>query len=64
MFNKFAFFIVNKLLKGGDTMVIVCVTLIVNGYLTFARCPANLQPEIKAALLAMGLDENSNPIVV
>lgn len=44
-------------------MVLVCVTLITYGYKTFAQCPPNLQPEIKAMLLAMGLDENGAPIV-
>ena len=45
-------------------MVLVCVTLIVNGYKTFEQCPASLQPEIKSTLLAMGLDQEGKPIVV
>lgn len=58
----FRIWLINKLL-GGDSMVLVCVTLIVNGYKTFAQCPVSLQPEIRATLLAMGLDENGTPIV-
>lgn len=53
-----------NILIGGGNMVLVCVTLIVNGYKTFAQCPVNLQPEIKATLLAMGLDENGHPIEI
>ena len=45
-------------------MVMVCVTLITYNIRTFAECPENLKPEIKAILLAMGLDEFGKPIVV
>ncbi len=44
-------------------MVLVCVTLIVNGYKTFEQCPTNLQSEIKATLLVMGLGENGKPVL-
>ena len=45
-------------------MVDIFVTLIVYGERTFADVPVSLQPAVKATLLAMGLDENGNPIIV
>lgn len=63
MFNNLKFWIIKKLMKGGDNMLLVCVTLITYKYRTFAQCPTSFQPEIKSMLLAMGLDENGNLIV-
>jgi hypothetical protein len=52
-----------KLLKGGEnTMVDVYVALIIHHIRTFAQVPAQLQPSVHAALLALGLDDNGNPI--
>lgn len=58
----FRLWLISKLL-GGENMVLVCVTLIVNGYKTFEQCPTNLQSEIKATLLVMGLGENGKPVL-
>lgn len=45
-------------------MILVCTTLITYHQITFAQVPASMQSAVKANLLAMGLDENGNPIVV
>lgn len=47
---------------GGRNMVDLYVALIVNGRRTFAQVPAKFQDAVKADLLALGLDENGNPI--
>ena len=43
-------------------MVAVYVTLIIAGRRTFASVPAKLKDAVRKELLAMGLDENGNPI--
>jgi hypothetical protein len=48
---------------GGKNMVDLYVCLIVNGRRTFVQVPAKFQPAVHADLLAMGLDDNGNPIV-
>jgi len=64
MLNKFKFWLINKLMKGGvNNMLLICVTLITYKYITFAQCPPSLQTEIRKMLLVAGLDENGNPIV-
>ncbi|KNB73778.1 hypothetical protein ADS79_07540 [Brevibacillus reuszeri] len=50
-------------LKGGEfTMVMVCVSLIVNGRRTFDQIPVNLQDDVKADLKAMGLGTDGKPL--
>jgi len=63
MFSKFRFWIIYRLMKGGENMILVCTTLITYHQITFAQVPASMQDAVKANLLAMGLDENGNPIV-
>ncbi|KZE44542.1 hypothetical protein AV540_23965 [Brevibacillus parabrevis] len=49
--------------KGGEnTMVMVCVSLIINNRRTFAQIPAGLQDEVKADLEAMGLGTDGKPL--
>lgn len=44
-------------------MVDLYVALVINGRRTFAQVPVKFQEAVKADLLALGLDENGNPIV-
>jgi hypothetical protein len=44
-------------------MVDVYVALIINGRRIFAQVPAKYQDAVRADLLALGLDENGNPMV-
>ncbi len=49
--------------KGGeDTMVTVCVSLIINGRRTFEQIPGNLQEAVKADLEALGLGTDGKPL--
>lgn len=50
--------------KGGMNMVDLYVALVIAGRRTFAQVPIRYQAAVKADLLALGLDENGNPIVV
>lgn len=43
-------------------MVDMYVALIITGRRTFAQVPVKYQAAVKADLLALGLDENGNPI--
>lgn len=52
-----------KIILGGDIMVDLYVALIINGRRTFSQIPSKFQDEVKADLLALGLDENGNLIV-
>ncbi|MEF3313338.1 CD1375 family protein [Paenibacillus sp. GYB004] len=50
--------------KGGDMhmpMVTVTVALIIAGRRKFSDVPANIRDEVRADLLALGLDENGKP---
>ncbi|RTE05544.1 hypothetical protein EJQ19_24975 [Paenibacillus whitsoniae] len=49
-------------LRGGDYMVTVYVTLIVKGYKTFAQVPVNLQPDVKTELAALDLGTDGKPL--
>ncbi|KMZ43996.1 MULTISPECIES: CD1375 family protein [Bacillales] len=50
-------------LKGGEeTMVTVCVSLIINGRRTFAQIPVSLQPDVKSDLEALGLGIDGKPL--
>ena len=44
-------------------MVFVYVTLIIHGRRTFEQVPDTLKEAVRAELLAIGLDENGNPIM-
>ena len=50
-------------LIGGINMVDLYVALIINKRRTFAQVPDRYKEEVRADLLALGLDENGNPIV-
>jgi hypothetical protein len=52
-----------KKIFGGINMVDLYVALIINGRRTFAQVPVKYQDAVRADLLALGLDENGNPIV-
>ena len=43
-------------------MIELYVALIIAGKRTFDRVPARYQEEVRELLLALGLDENGNPI--
>jgi hypothetical protein len=64
MFKEALIRLLFLLLKGGDTMVTVYVTLIIKGYKTFIQVPNNLKPAVEAELLAMDLDTDGKPIAV
>ena len=48
--------------RKGDDMVDLYVALIIAGKRTFARVPARYQDAVRETLLALGLDENGDPI--
>jgi len=50
------------IMKGGVIMVDAYVALIIAGRRTFSQIPVKYQAAVKADLLALGLDENGNPI--
>lgn len=56
------FYILVKLLVGGNNMVALYVALIINNRRTFAQVPAKFKEAVKADLEALGLDENGNPV--
>ena len=56
------FYILVKLLVGGENMVALYVALIINGRRTFNQVPAKFKEAVKADLQALGLDENGYPI--
>lgn len=56
------FYILVKLLVGGNNMVALYVALIINNRRTFAQVPAKFKNAVKADLEALGLDENGNPV--
>jgi hypothetical protein len=51
-----------KLIIGGINMIDLYVALIINGRRTFSQVPTRYQADVKADLLALGLDENGNPL--
>jgi len=51
-----------KLILGGIEMVDLYVALIINGRRTINEVPSRYQEAVKADLLALGLDEDGNPI--
>ena len=56
------FYILVKLLIGGNNMVALYVALIINNRRTFAQVPAKFKEAVRADLEALGLDENGNPV--
>lgn len=48
--------------RKGVNMVDLYVALIIAGKRTFARVPARYQDAVRETLLALGLDENGDPI--
>ena len=56
------FYILVKLLVGGNNMVALYVALIINNRRTFAQVPAKFKEAVRADLEALGLDENGNPL--
>lgn len=53
-----------NILLGGENMVDMYVALIINKRRVFSQVPARYQDAVKADLLALGLDENGNPLPV
>ena len=49
-------------MEGGDDMVDGYVMLIIAGRRTFAQVPVRYQPAVHLDLLALGLDDNGNPL--
>ena len=56
------FYILTKLLVGGNNMVALYVALIINGRRTFDQVPAKFKDAVRADLDALGLDENGYPV--
>lgn len=56
------FYILTKLLVGGNNMVALYVALIINGRRTFDQVPAKFKDAVRADLKALGLDENGYPV--
>ena len=54
-------FIINILI-GGDEMVVVYATLIINGRRTIESVPAKLKEAVKAELEALGLNQDGEPV--
>lgn len=51
-----------KILLGGINMVDLYVALIIAGRRTFEQVPDRYKDAVRADLLALGLDENGDPI--
>lgn len=51
-----------KIILGGIEMIDLYVALIINGRRTFVQVPVRYQEAVRADLLALGLDENGNPL--
>lgn len=60
--RKFLVWLLLKLLKGGEDVVAVYVTLIIYGRRTYESVPVQLQPAVKADLEAMGLGTDGSPL--
>ncbi|OHD22822.1 MAG: hypothetical protein A2Y34_04340 [Spirochaetes bacterium GWC1_27_15] len=52
-----------KKLTGGISVVDLYVALIISGRRTFVQIPTKYQAAVHEDLLALGLDDNGNPIV-
>ena len=51
-----------KLILGGVTLIDMYVALILAGRRTFDQVPAKYQSGVHEDLLALGLDDNGNPL--
>ena len=51
-----------KKITGGISMVDMYIALIIAGRRAFTQVPAKYQDAVRADLLALGLDENGNPV--
>jgi hypothetical protein len=51
-----------KIITGGINMVDLYVALIISGRRSFSQVPLRYQEAVRADLLALGLDENGNPL--
>lgn len=51
-----------KIITGGINMIDLYVALIINKRRTFDRVPTRYQDAVREDLLALGLDENGDPI--
>ena len=56
------FYILTKLLVGGNNMVALYVALIINGRRTFDQVPVKFKYAVRSDLEALGLDENGCPV--
>ena len=56
------FYILAKIIIGGNNMVALYVALIINSRRTFEQVPNKFKEAVKADLDALGLDENSYPV--
>lgn len=56
-------YIFTKLISGGRDMAAIYVALIVNGRRTFSQVPDKFKDAVREDLLALGLDENGDPII-
>ena len=56
------FYILIQILIGGNNMVALYVSLIINSRRTFSQVPAKFKEAVKEDLAALGLDENGNPV--
>lgn len=56
------FYILAKILIGGNNMVSLYVALIINDRRTFKQVPDKFKEAVKADLDALGLDENGYPV--
>jgi hypothetical protein len=51
-----------KIILGGITLIDMYVALIIAGRRTFAQVPVKYQAGVHEDLLALGLDDNGNPL--
>lgn len=56
------FYILTKILIGGDNMVLLYVALIIADMKTFDQVNPKFKEAVKTHLEAIGLDENGNPV--
>ena len=56
------FYILTKLLIGGNNMVALYVALIINGRRSFDKVPDKFKDAVRADLEALGLTENGDPV--
>lgn len=63
MLQRLYIWLIFLCLKGGEnTMVTVCVSLIINGRRTFEQIPVSLQDAVKTDLESLGLGTDGKPL--